>query len=138
MDPVAKPVTIRSRQDRERLCEIIMDTDKLPDLYRVAASEPTRSTIQSDKMWAMLGEVQAHSPKLHGCAMTPDMWKVVFMKAAGEAVRFIPTLEGDNFIPYGGRSSKLSIKQMSAVIEMIYAWGAMNGVTFHDGQDKAA
>lgn len=126
--------TIRSRQDRERVCKAIMACD---DLSVVTMRPRRRSDIQSDKMWAMLGEVQAASPTLHGCQMDTDMWKAVFMKAAGEPVRFIPNLDGDGFIPYGNRSSQLSVKAMSAVIEQIYAWGAMNGVTFNDHRDAA-
>lgn len=131
---------IRSSADRLKLCSWIMNA---PDLTRVWFAEATRTNEQNAKMWSMLSEVQAHSPMLHGCRMNTDKWKATFMMAAGQKVTMLPTLEGDGFFPYGHKSSELSVREMSDVIEQMYAWGAMNGVVFaepkaEDGERRAA
>ena len=122
--------TIRSRQDRELICKWVMAAD---DLSIFELREPKRSTEQSDKMWAMIGDVRRQRPLLHGLKMTADMWKSVFMQAAGMEVTLLPTLAGDGFFPYGNRSSELNREEMSNVIEQIYQYAAQEGLELNEG-----
>lgn len=83
-------------------------------------------------MWAMLTDIA--SQKEHaGRKYTPDQWKVLFMHACGREVQFIPALDNSTFIPWGQSSSDLSKEEMTNLIEFMFAWGAENSVTFHDG-----
>ena len=43
----------------------------------------------------------------------------------GQQSKFMPSLDGSTFVPYGNwSSSRLSIAEMTELIELIYAWGA--------------
>jgi len=127
--------TIRSRQDRELICKWIMAAD---DLTIVELREAKRSTAQNDKMWALLGDIQRQRKTLHGHPMNTVKWKAVMMKAAGEDVEFLPTLDGDGFFPYGFKSSELGRSEMSNVIECIQAYAAREGLTLREPDGKAA
>ena len=98
---------------------------------RIEFKEAKRSLDQNNRMWAMLTDIAAQ--KQHaGRKYTPDQWKVLFMHACGREVQFLPSLDNATFIPWGQSSSDLSKQEMSALIEFMFAWGAENGVTFHD------
>lgn len=108
----------------------------VPDETRVEFKGAKRTLPQNDRMWAMLTDVAAQ--KTHaGRRYTPDQWKVLFMHACGREVQFIPALDGSTFIPWGQSSSDLSKQEMTDLIECIAAWGAENGVVFHDERAAA-
>lgn len=98
---------------------------------RIEFKAPKRTVPQNDRMWAMLTDVAGQ--KVH-CERkySPDQWKVIFLAACGREMQFIPSLDGSTFIPWGQSSSDLSKDEMSALIEFMQAWGAENGVIFHD------
>ncbi len=106
---------------------------KAPGGTRVEFKASKRTLPQNDRMWAMLTDV-AEQKEHHGRRYTPDQWKVLFMSACGREVQFIPNLDGTNFIPWGQSSSDLSKEEMGELMEFIAAWGAQNGVTFHDSE----
>lgn len=90
-----------------------------------------RSLEQNDKMWAALTDVAAQV-KVADQYFTANEWKVIFLHALGQQVKFLPTLDGTGFVPYGQSSSALSKAQMSELIEFILAEGTKRGVVFHD------
>lgn len=87
----------------------------------------TRTGEQNDKMWAMLSDISRAKPM--GRRHTPDDWKAIFMNACGWEVQFIEGLDGRPF-PQGFRSSRLTVKQMSDLIEYMTAFSAEHGVEF--------
>ena len=99
---------------------------------RLEFREPKRSLPQNDRMWAMLTDIAKQRPNHNGAKMTADLWKAVFMQALGAEMTMLPTLECDGFFPIGLRSSELSKSEMSDLMELMTAWGAAHGVTFHD------
>jgi hypothetical protein len=92
-------------------------------------SAPRRSIDQNSKLWAMLSDVSRAKPD--GRALTPDVWKALFMSACGHAVQFEAGLDGAPF-PIGFRSSRLNKAQMSDLIEFILAWGSERGIQWSD------
>lgn len=121
-------ITIRDPSDKARAAKWV---SQAPAGTRVEFKAPKRSLPQNDRMWAMLTDVATQ--KLHaGRKYTADQWKVLFMHACGREVQFIPALDNSTFIPFGQSSSDLSVQEMTDLIEFIFAWGAENGVTFHD------
>lgn len=98
---------------------------------RVEFKEVKRTIPQNDRMWAMLTDVSTQKEHA-GRRYSPDEWKVLFMHALGQEQRFLPSLDGTTFVPIGHRSSDLSKAEMSDLIELIFKWGAENGVEFHD------
>lgn len=109
----------------------------LPDGTRVEFKKPKRTLPQNDRMWAMLTDI-AQQKEHAGRKFTPDQWKVLFMHACGREVQFIPALDGTTFIPWGQSSSDLSKEEMTDLIEFMFAWGAENGVAFHEPAKAAA
>lgn len=104
---------------------------KAPPGTRVEIKGAKRTLPQNDRMWAMLTDVSWQA-RHHGQKYTADQWKVIFLHAAGREVRFIPSLDGSTFIPWGQSSSDLSIPEMSNLIECMFAWGAENGIAWTD------
>lgn len=103
---------------------------------RVTFQEPKRTLEQSAKMWAMLTEV-ARQVVWHGQRLTPDDFKLIFLDALKREVRMVPALDDRGFVNLGRSSSDLSREEMSDLLELIYEWGARNGVVFSDGEKSA-
>jgi hypothetical protein len=110
--------------------------DQVPEGTRVEFKKPKRTLPQNDRMWAMLTDI-AQQKEHAGRKFTPDQWKVLFMHACGREVQFIPALDGSTFIPWGRSSSDLSKEEMTDLIEFMFAWGAENGVAFHEPAEAA-
>lgn len=110
---------------------------KVPDGTRVEFREARRSHEQNDKMWAMLTDIARQRPTHNGVKMTPDLWKAVFMQAAGAEMTMLPTLEADGFFPLGLRSSELSKAEMSGLIELMNAWVAVNEIQWTEERAAA-
>lgn len=127
-------VTIRTEADRRRIAAWAAKADAGT---RVEFKRARRSLPQNDRMWAMLTDI-AQQKEHAGRKYTPDQWKVLFMHACGREVQFVPALDGSTFIPWGQSSSDLSKQEMTDLIEFMLAWGAENGVAFHDPQEVAA
>lgn len=121
---------LRSPYDRAKAISLIRQA---PDGTRMELKAMKRSLPQNDRMWAMLSDI-ATQKEHNSRKYTPDAWKVIFLCAIGREVQFIPSLDNKTFIPWGQSSSDLSKQEMTDLIEFIAAWGAENGVTFHDGR----
>lgn len=89
----------------------------------------TRSTEQNSKMWAMLHEVSVQVD-WYGQKLTDDEWKDVFT-AALKKQRAVPGLDG-GFVILGARTSKMTVSEMSELIELMTAFGVERGVQFKD------
>jgi len=94
-----------------------------------------RSKEQNDLMWALLTEI-ADQVEHAGRKYTADQWKVILMHGCGkEKVQFLPSVEGNDFVPYyGSHSSKLTTQQMTELIEYIRWFGTSKGVNFANEQ----
>jgi len=123
-------LAINSTADRARAARYIAQA---PFGTRVEFKAAKRTLPQNDRMWAMLTDIAAQKEHC-GRKYTPDIWKCLFMHACGRTMEFIPALDNSTVMPLGHRSSDLSKGEMSDLIEFMLAWGAENGVVFHDGQ----
>jgi len=123
---MSQTVILRGDRQREFARALI---DRAPVDAVVTIREATRSTDQNAKLWAMLSDVSRAKPD--GRRHTPDVWKALFMHSCGHAVQFEAGLDGAPF-PVGFRSSRLTVAQMSELIEFVYAWGSERGVIWTD------
>lgn len=96
-----------------------------------------RSVPQNDRLHAMLTEL-SRKVKYHGQTLSVDDWKVLFMSALNQEMRLVPAINNNGFVALGRSTSKLSVTEFSDLIELIMAWAAENGVTFHDPKAEAA
>jgi hypothetical protein len=88
----------------------------------------------------MLSEL-AQKARYHGQKISPNDWKLIMMDGLGPEMgfkmRIVPNLNNDGFVNLGTQSSKLTKPQMTALIDLISAYGAQNGVTFRAEQNEA-
>ena len=111
---------------------------KAPVDTRVTFQGPKRTLPQNDRMWAMLTDV-SRQVEWHGALRTPEDWKLIFLdaleRALGQEPDLVPSLDGEGFVRLDRSSSKLSIEEMTQLIELIFAFGANHGVIFHEPED---
>ena len=118
--------TLRTKADREAAARMCMNA---PDRTQVEFREQRRTDEQNRKMWACLQDLTRQRPFHHGISMTPDLYKAMLMHALGHEMRFIPTIDGNGMFPLGLRSSRLTIPEMSDLIELAHMFAAREGVT---------
>ena len=97
---------------------------------RVEFKEPTRTLDQNSLMWLLLTKVSEQC-RHHGVKLPPDSWRFLFIDALTSELQIVPSLDGQRVVPLR-RTSDLTKGEMSALIELIYAWGASKGVQFED------
>jgi hypothetical protein len=105
---------------------------------RVEFKGPARSVDQNSRFWAMLTDVAVQG-RIEGRRYNTEQWKLMFLHAYAEErgieIKYLPALNRAGMVPCGRSSSDLSVGEMSEVMEFITAWGAENGITFHDQHD---
>ena len=127
-------VILNSRHEREKASRWCLTA---PSGTRVEFKEAKRSIPQNARMWAMLTDV-AQQVQWHGQRLSADDWKVVFLAGLNQEMRIVPNLNGNGFVQLGRSSSDLSKQEMGDLMELIAAFGAQQGVAFHDREQVAA
>lgn len=111
--------------------------DEAPHGWVMKLGAETRRDAQNRKLWPMLQDIQRQVPGFDTFAL--DDIKHRFLNALGTEMRFLPELEGQGMFPVGLRSSTLTVQQFSALVELIYAFGAKHGVRWSEpSQERAA
>lgn len=119
---MAQTVILHSPSQRSFAKQMI---DRAPMDAVLTIREATRSTDQNALLWSVLSDISRAKPE--GRCHTPEVWKCLFMSACGHAVQFEMGLDGRPF-PVGFRSSRLTKRQFSDLIEFIYSWCAEKGL----------
>jgi hypothetical protein len=86
-----------------------------------------RSLNQNRMMWANLEDI-AQQVVWYGVKLTKDEWKDV-LTAALKKQKVVPGLEG-GFVVIGARTSKMTVPEMTELIELSTAFGTQQGVKF--------
>jgi len=110
--------------------------DDAPADYVMKLAKETRRDAQNRKLWPMLQDIQRQVPGME--TYTTEDIKFRFLNALGTEMRFLPELEGQGMFPVGMRSSLLTVQQFSALVELIYAFGAKHDVRWTDPKEQAA
>lgn len=118
-----RTILLTSKAAKQRAHALI---DAAPEGYAVAVGEETRSQKQNSLMWPLIADMQA---QIEGVgAFSADDTKLRFLHSLGQELRFLPELEGAGMFPVGQRSSTLSKSQFTALLELMFAYGAKHGV----------
>ena len=130
-------VIIRTPQDRGRAVRWV---EQAPVGTVVEFKQKGRSNDQNSAMWSVLTQINRQRPVHNGVKMSAVLWKAVFLHALGAELVMLPTLEGDGLFPFGHRSSKLTVSEMSDLIELMIAWAENEGLTIEhfDGPQAEA
>lgn len=90
----------------------------------------TRTLEQNAKLWAVLADV-SEQVNWHGQKLTPEDWKHVFSAALNQQ-RVVPNIDSTGFVVLGQSTSKMTVRQMADMIELINAFGAERNVNFKE------
>lgn len=123
---MTQTVILRGQPQRNLAKQFI---DKAPENSFVKISPLTRSNEQNNKMWALIEDIMNAMPE--GRQHTKEVWKAIFMNALGHETAFAMGINNEIF-PIGFKSSQLSVRQMSDLIEVIYAYGAKHNVKWSE------
>ena len=123
---MTQTVILRGQLQRNLAKQFI---DKAPENSVVKISPLTRSNEQNNKMWGLIEDVMNAMPE--GRQHTKEVWKAIFMNALGHETAFAMGINNEIF-PIGFKSSQLSVRQMSDLIEMIYSYGAKHNVKWSE------
>jgi hypothetical protein len=119
-----RPLTLNNELARRAAMRMIAEA---PDGYICTVKEPTRTLAQNALMWRMLGELSSQVD-WYGQKLTDAEWKDV-LTASLKKQKAVPGIDG-GFVVLGARTSKMTIAEMSELIELMYAFGAQRGVMF--------
>jgi hypothetical protein len=126
-------IVLSSPSDRRKAA---LWVEQAPKGSRVEFKAPRRSLEANAKMWATLTDI-ATQVEWYGTKLSPEDWKDVFTASLRKA-RVVPGLDAGTYVPLGMRTSDMSKEEMSSLLELIMAFGAERGVTFHDEMESAA
>lgn len=118
---------LRDEAIRRRCQTAVWDAQ---DGHKVTISEPTRSLEQNSRLWPSLTEI-SKQVDWYGRKLSPDDWKHVFTSSL-KKMDVVPNLEGTGFVALGLSTSKMTKRELSDLLELIYSFGAERGVKFHD------
>jgi hypothetical protein len=99
----------------------------------VFVGEPRRTLDQNSKMWPMLKDIE-RQVIWHGEKLKDFEWKDMFT-AALKRYRVVPGIDG-GFVVLGMRTSRMSKKDLSELIELMMAFGAERNVVWSEPAKK--
>ena len=91
----------------------------------VSVKAETRSSAQNSLLWSCLADV-ARQVEWHGQKLDDEAWKDM-STAALKRQRVVPGIDG-GFVVLGTRTSRMTIAEMSELIEFLHAFGDERGV----------
>lgn len=105
-----------------------------PGAAEVTVKEPTRTSDQNARMWAALHDIarQVQWPVNGELAyLEPEDWKAILTAAVKQETRMAAGING-GFVLLGSRTSQMSKRQLSELLEAIYAFGAERQVVWSE------
>lgn len=116
---------------RQNAARAVMDA---PEGHRVEIKPRTRSLDANAKMWAMLADVSRQivwpvNGKME--RLSPEDWKAIITASLAQENRMAVGIQG-GFVMLGKSTSKMTISEMSEVIEFLYSFGADRDVVWSD------
>jgi hypothetical protein len=96
----------------------------------VEMKSPTRSLEANALMWQRLGELAA-GVDWYGQKLTAEEWKDVLSASLREQ-KVVPGINRGQFVILGQRTSKMTVPEMTEMLDCISAFGAEQGVAFRD------
>lgn len=115
------------RQNAARACTTA------PDGFICEIKPRTRSLDQNAKMWAMLADV-SRQVEWYGQHLTTEEWKDV-LTAALKKQKAVPGIDG-GFVVIGARTRNMTIREMSDLVDLMYAFGGEQSVQWTEPADQ--
>lgn len=117
-----RTIIIRNQENKDYAISLIRElpTDPMHKV-EIKKSESIRTLDQNAKMWAMLTDI-SNQVVWYGKKLSPRVWKDIF-SASINGQETVPGLD-NNFVVVGRSTSRMTIREMSDIIECCYAFGA--------------
>lgn len=115
---------------RDRAAEAIRS---VPDGWVCEVRAKTRTLAQNSRMFAMLTDV-SRQVEWYGRKLTPEEWKDVF-SAALKKQDAVPGIDG-GFVVLGARTSRMTVREIGDLMELMSAFGSERGVQFTEGCEE--
>lgn len=123
----------------KKITKIISTRDQLADLINwmgkfridsaiqvdISEHKENRTLEQNKKLWAMLRDV-SNQVEWYGNKLTEENWKDIFT-AGHKKQTAVPGIDG-GFVVLGAHTREMSVKELSDIIEIIYAFGSEHNV----------
>jgi|SRR5262245_12742295 len=103
---------------------------------RVTLQNSRRTLPQNSKMWGLLTDI-ATQVVWHGEQLTTADWKDIFTASLRHA-RVVEGIDPGTKVALSLHTSDMDREELSALIDLIYAFGAERGVVFQDTEKAAA
>lgn len=107
-----------------------------PDGWIVTVKEEKRRDAQNNLFWEVMTDLAKAEPD--GRRWTKETWRDAILHACGHQVQFADSLDNSGPFPVGFRSSHLTVRQMSEVLEYAFAYGSARSVVFTIDRRRAA
>jgi hypothetical protein len=130
------PTVILSNRVRRDQAHRLIET--APAESVVVIAKPKRTLDQNSRLHAMITDV-ARQVEWSGSKRTVEAWKDIFtaaLRSANHGLDVVPGLNG-GFVLLGMHTSGMSVAEAGELMTLIEAWGAENGVVFHDELETA-
>jgi hypothetical protein len=126
-------VIIRTDADRNLAARWAMN---VPYGSRIEFKKPRRSLPQNDLLWARLTDI-AQQIEWHGQRLSPADFKDMFTASLRKA-RVVPGIDPGSFVLLGLHTSDMDKEEMTALLDLIEAFGVERGVVFSDLREEQA
>lgn len=94
--------------------------------YAVTIQPKTRSIEQNSRFWAILTDI-SNQMVWHGKKLAPEDWKHIFTATLRKQIA-VPNLEHNGFVVLGSSSSKLNVREMAELQELMTAFAVENNI----------
>jgi len=101
-----------------------------PDGYRCEIKPRTRSLAQNDMLWSILTDISRQVEFVVNGALvkvSPEEVKDILTAGLRRETRMAMGIDG-GMVLLGQRTSKMTVRQMTELIELAHAFGAQRGV----------
>lgn len=97
-----------------------------PEGFIVEVKPRTRSLEQNSRLWAILTDI-SHQMVWHGRKLSPEDWKHIFTATLKKQIA-VPNLDNNGFVVLGSSSSKLTVREMADLQELMTAFAVENNI----------
>lgn len=101
-----------------------------PDGWIVTVKEPKRSDAQNRLLWQALTDV-SEQVEWYGQYLPNTDWKDIFTASLRKS-KVVPGIDAGTFVVTGLHTSTMTKGELSALMDLIFAFGAERGVVFTD------
>jgi hypothetical protein len=121
---------------RQRASQAVLDA---PEGFVVEIGPETRTQAQNRLFWPLVDDIRLQNSDM--AKFSPDQVKLRFLNALDSEMQFLPELWGGGMFAVGQRSSTLSKRDFSLLVELVFKWGAENDICWSrkalDSYDEA-